>query len=200
MVRLLLFTFLCLMTRSGWGQSVFRLDSLPTNGVVLDKGWKWHSGDNPDWAKPELDDSGWDTLNPAQELSQLKQLPQHGNGWLRLHLRVATPLRGQAIGLFLQQIGATEIYINGQLTGLTGTINAHQQATVGVIFQISPFVHLTNDSLQVIAVRYAFSSNRLLTRPLPFFRLALLRPEMAKQHKLPVISMLLSSSFWPAFF
>ena len=31
---------------------VFHLDGLQTQGILLNKGWKFHSGDNPEWAKP----------------------------------------------------------------------------------------------------------------------------------------------------
>ncbi|MVM35634.1 hypothetical protein GO755_36795 [Spirosoma sp. HMF4905] len=63
-----------------WAQAVFRVDSLPANGILLNKAWKWHLGDNPAWAKPEFDDSRWDTLNPAQLISTLDKLPQQGIG------------------------------------------------------------------------------------------------------------------------
>ena len=32
-------------------RTIFKIDSLPANGILLDKGWKFHVGDNPDWAK-----------------------------------------------------------------------------------------------------------------------------------------------------
>ena len=36
---------------------VFRIDSLPTNGLVLNKNWKWHAGDNLEYAKLGFDES-----------------------------------------------------------------------------------------------------------------------------------------------
>jgi hypothetical protein len=29
----------------------FRIDFLPQQGILLDRGWKFHAGDNPDFAK-----------------------------------------------------------------------------------------------------------------------------------------------------
>ena len=37
-------------------EAIFRINSLPKEGVLLNQGWKWHAGDNPEWAKPEFDD------------------------------------------------------------------------------------------------------------------------------------------------
>jgi len=31
-------------------REVFRIDSLPKEGILLNQGWKWHAGDNPEWA------------------------------------------------------------------------------------------------------------------------------------------------------
>ena len=41
-------------------EAIFRIDSLPKEGVLLNQGWKWHPGDNPEWAKPEFDDAQWE--------------------------------------------------------------------------------------------------------------------------------------------
>jgi two-component system, NtrC family, sensor kinase len=32
-------------------QEALRIDSLPKQGILLDKNWKWHAGDSPDFAK-----------------------------------------------------------------------------------------------------------------------------------------------------
>jgi len=56
MKKLLTLLFLTSIHLSSWAQSeVFRIDSIPTQGILLDKGWKWHAGDNPDFAKLDFD-------------------------------------------------------------------------------------------------------------------------------------------------
>ncbi|MCU0339045.1 MAG: hypothetical protein MUE30_04115 [Spirosomaceae bacterium] len=47
--------------------AVFKIDSLPTQGILLDKGWKWHGGDNPEFAKPDFDDSAWEGIDPTKD-------------------------------------------------------------------------------------------------------------------------------------
>jgi light-regulated signal transduction histidine kinase (bacteriophytochrome) len=53
------------------------LDSLPLQGVLLEKGCKFHEGDNPNWAQPEYTDSAWQSINT---LFPLYKLPQTGLG------------------------------------------------------------------------------------------------------------------------
>ncbi|HUZ57760.1 MAG TPA: hypothetical protein VMU83_03155, partial [Hanamia sp.] len=37
---------------------VFNLNKLSNQDTLL-SGWKFHPGDNPQWAKPDFDDSHW---------------------------------------------------------------------------------------------------------------------------------------------
>lgn len=56
---LLTISLLCLV-QLFYGQQAttgFRIDSLPPQGVLLDKGWKWHAGDNP------AQEIGWILVN-----------------------------------------------------------------------------------------------------------------------------------------
>lgn len=46
-----------------YGQSnSVRIDSLPQEGFLLNKGWKFRADDNPDFAKLDFDDSKWRVL------------------------------------------------------------------------------------------------------------------------------------------
>ena len=53
------------------------IDSIPANGILLDKGWKYTAGDDPDYAKPDYDDSKWQAINPTADIQELPQL-KHG--------------------------------------------------------------------------------------------------------------------------
>ena len=55
-------------------EKVFHLDSLPVQGILLDKGWKFHVGDNPDWARPDFDDSKWEDIEPTLDIYRLPQI------------------------------------------------------------------------------------------------------------------------------
>ena len=159
----------CLFLAGGTagGQAVFSIDSIPPKGVLLDKAWKWQLGDQPHWAKPQLDDTHWDTLNPVLTIDQLKQLPKQAIGWLRIPLTIAPALRGKRVGLAIQQMGASELFLNGQFVLGIGEINAQKRVAIGCLFQYSSSFVLGADSLQVMAIRYSFTNDQVLNR-LPY--------------------------------
>jgi len=92
-------------------QNIFHLKELPTEGVLLDKGWKFHAGDNPDYAKPEYDDKAWQAINPTLDIHDLPQIPKSGVVWFRLHLFVDSNLLKEQLALIIQQSGASKIYL-----------------------------------------------------------------------------------------
>ena len=105
-------------------QGVFRLDSLPpATGILLDKGWKFHVGDKPDWAKADIDDSQWATINPVEDIMSLKQLDNTPIFWLRLHLKVDSTLRGKTFALSVKQTGASQFFLNGKLISEVGHVS-----------------------------------------------------------------------------
>jgi serine phosphatase RsbU (regulator of sigma subunit) len=112
------------------GQSI-----APLNGP-----WKFHIGDNPEWAQPGFDDSGWQsyTIDPkhpemtAVQAIQAKQLPgwqRHGHpgytgyAWYRIRLQ-APPDAGPLALLMPQYVDdAYEVYVNGQKIGSFGHLD-----------------------------------------------------------------------------
>src|SRR5829696_9190817 len=58
---LLLLSLILIFTAKCFSQElashIFHLDSIPAQrGIILNKGWKFHAGDNPQWAKVEYND------------------------------------------------------------------------------------------------------------------------------------------------
>ena len=116
----LLHTFLVALAQ----QSVFHLDSMPpATGILLDKGWKFHVGDKPDWAKADIDDSQWATINPVEDIMSLRQLDNTPIFWLRLHLKVNLTLRGKTFALSVKQTGASQFFLNGKLISEVGHVS-----------------------------------------------------------------------------
>jgi len=78
--------------------------------TVLISGWKFHFGDNPNWASPNFNDSSWVTI-------RLDSMPSRYNGqpaWFRLHLKVDPVYFKKAHTLVMDQYGASEIYFDGE--------------------------------------------------------------------------------------
>ena len=66
MKYILAFLFLfCTLTTKAQKPDVLIIDSLPPQGILLNQGWKWHAGDDPDFAKPNFDDSQWEDIDPT---------------------------------------------------------------------------------------------------------------------------------------
>ncbi len=77
------------------------LTKLPPEGVLLDKDWKFLSGDNPAYANSEYDDGGWETINPTLDIYDLPQIPKSGIVWFRLRFLINTSLDRQ-LALIIQ--------------------------------------------------------------------------------------------------
>jgi signal transduction histidine kinase/DNA-binding response OmpR family regulator len=151
--------------------AILRLERLPLVGIVLKQGWKWHAGDNSQWATPNYDDRNWIAIDPTQDLAKLPQVQRAKMGWLRLRVAVGPALQGKAVGLMINQWGASEIYLNGQLIRRFGKVSPHPLEVdaynpSGEPIAASQLVHvpLAMDSLQVLAVRFALQPD------IPFIR------------------------------
>ncbi|MVM35896.1 histidine kinase [Spirosoma sp. HMF4905] len=197
-----LFVWLCLVSLPVFSQSAFHIDSLPADGVRLDKNWKWHLGDNQSWAKPDFDDSRWDTISPIKDINLLDQLPQQSIGWLRVHLSVSPALRGKMVSLDIQQVGASELFLNGKLIFRAGKISAEKRLEIGSVYPYNQPISLDTSAVQVIAVRYAFTREQLIKNrfPLSFFRLNLKTSAVAealetKQNTFVVVEFILFGVF-----
>ena len=166
-----IFSFLLLL---GFAPNSFSQDSfnnaihlteLPPEGVLLNKGWKFQAGDNPEWAMPDYDDKGWTPVNPALELHNLPEVREAEIGWFRLELKVDSLLASKSLAILVSTIGASEIYLNGKLIYRFGIVSATYKEEQTRFFFDRPFsLKLDYPSSNVIAVRYSFNKKNLYLR------------------------------------
>src|ERR1700712_4039551 len=71
-----------------------QLTKLSPEGILLNKGWKFYAGDEPQWAKPDFDDSKWKSADPGTDITKFDLLKNSGVGWLRLHIRADSAIAG----------------------------------------------------------------------------------------------------------
>jgi len=95
---------------------------LPKQGILIDKGWKWHAGDNPDFEKVDFDDSKWESIDPTKDILDIPQLWSSDIGWFRIKFTVDSSILYNALALAVSQIGAAEYFLNGQPIGSFGKI------------------------------------------------------------------------------
>src|SRR4030095_9745034 len=144
---------------------IFHLDSIPSqSGVILDKGWKFHAGDDPQWAKVGYDDAIWQPVDPTLGLHKLPIVKKAGIGWFRLKMKVDSSLFNEKIAMVFACHGAAEIYLNGELVYKFGTVSSDYKAEQTIIVSFRPLsLKLGNKPLQELAVRYSFHKKNLYT-------------------------------------
>ena len=126
--------------------------------------WRFHQGDNPEWASPTYDDTEWEymgtlgTLLPKDEQSDNSW---GGIGWFRLHISVPdqrlwnTPLALNTV----YQDGASEIYLDGELIYEFGKVATQKQDEKPYWERNPQGITFSGQTEHVIAVRYSnFSS------------------------------------------
>ena len=153
--------FLLFFSSSTFAQKsqIFHIDSLPTEGVLLDKGWKFHTGDNPDWAKAGFDDSAWKPIDPTKDIAALPEIFNAQIKWLRLDFEVKNKLPNP-LGIAINQAGASEIYLNGHLNHQFGHFDT-DSTKVKAYDPLEYPIHFPIDSVRQyhLAVRYALQPN-----------------------------------------
>ena len=136
---------------------VFRIDSLTKDGVLLDKGWKFHAGDNPDFAKPDFDDSSWSSIDPTKDIMELNEMRYNSICWLRIPISISDTTILKKLSLVVKQTGATEFYLEGDLLEKFGSISNNRKDTEAYdpMGQAIAFP-IKNNKVNILAVRFAF--------------------------------------------
>ncbi|MCI1189958.1 ATP-binding protein [Hymenobacter sp. DH14] len=95
--------------------AALRINRLPADGLQLIKGWRYHPGDDPAWARPDFDDSGWKPLALRRNGREMPRATQTGVYWLRLRFRLSDSLRPRTLALQFWRRGTADVYLNGRL-------------------------------------------------------------------------------------
>lgn len=141
----------------------FRIDGLPKEGILLDKGWKWHAGDDPEWAKADFDDAGWEEIDPTKDIYDLKQVRRTQIGWLRLKIWVDSSLIRQPLAINLIQSGAHEIYLNQKLITHIGKVSKDPVKEKTYTSNGRPYaLYFERPGEQLLAVRSSFTKKNYI--------------------------------------
>ena len=137
------------------------------NGYFLDEYWKFRPGDNQAFAVPGYDDVAWSMIGASKLNLAAEKNKQFSNfngvGWFRLHLQIDSTLLGQPMAIRMRQLGASEIYLDGQKIDSFGkignakTTRAYNPINIPFTFSFNRAGH------HVLAVRYAnYNAQRYL--------------------------------------
>ena len=88
--------------------------------------WKFKTGDDQAWAKPDFDDSGWEILEAGSDWELQGYDSYDGYAWYRQKVTIPSSFKKEAeemggLVLYLGRIDdSDETYLNGRLLGKTG--------------------------------------------------------------------------------
>jgi cephalosporin-C deacetylase len=95
---------------------------------ILPGSWKFKTGDNPEWASPAFNDSGWGTITPGIVWEQQGFPAYDGYAWYRATFTIPSKFKKDAetyggLSLQLGKIDDVDFtYFNGDLIGKTGQL------------------------------------------------------------------------------
>lgn len=85
--------------------------TIPLQGCV------WRAGDNPDWAAPALDESGWLPYTSHQQVLQ-------PHLWIRCHAALSPIADLEEPALQVRLYAAYEVYVDGRMIGTSGNLHS----------------------------------------------------------------------------
>ena len=91
--------------------------------VNLEGNWKFKTGDDKEWKKPDFNDKDWATLMVPGYWESQGYKDYDGYAWYRKAFKAPADLDNNKLVLMMGKIDdLDEIYVNGQLVGSTGTM------------------------------------------------------------------------------
>jgi hypothetical protein len=178
--------FLCAMHSRGYAESPTRQTAqdktapaasavqvkLGESSTRLGGPWKFHTGDDLAWARPDFDDSSWDamdlTVAPGTEGAGWTQrgYPGYaGFAWYRLQVDVQGATHRLALKMPDQADDAYQVYVNGQLIGDFGKFYGKRVTAYNSLPEGFPFPKGVANGTIAIAIRMWMDSATRFNSP-----------------------------------
>ena len=81
--------------------------------IRLQSAWRFHEGDNPAWADPDFDDSGWEKVDLTKSLADQGMDDYSGYSWFRLRVNPQPGTLPLSLFLDCHGLGQLTAYIEG---------------------------------------------------------------------------------------
>lgn len=154
-------TFLfILISCQAWAQTHSPIKSISSDGFSLSKFWKWHEGDNAKWSAASFNDSTWKNAPVLyKNISHFPELREAQIGWFRKPIRLDSSLAKKTLYLNIEQMGASEIYLDGKLLHKIGVVSTNPAIEkTKVLAELLP-ITLTDTLQHILAIRYSFTKS-----------------------------------------
>jgi serine phosphatase RsbU (regulator of sigma subunit) len=123
--------------------------------IYLQDRWRFHPGDDLQWAEPDYDDSQWSVISTNLSEPDLAFIDWEGIGWFRIEMKVDESLRAKPVALIVDRhLGASEIYINGEKVYELGSFSESPESVVSFRKEAPIPIVFDNSEIQVFAVRF----------------------------------------------
>ncbi|MCH6202061.1 ATP-binding protein [Aquiflexum sp. LQ15W] len=92
------------------------------------EGWIFRQGNDPNWADPNLDTNGWETMNPTALNPKMEDENGRLEGWFRIRIKVNESLENIPLAISRELWAATDVYLDGKLVHSFGDTGNPYQA------------------------------------------------------------------------
>lgn len=141
------------------GQDVWQISSENMRGIfdwiALPAELPFSPIDDPSFAQPDYDHTAWQIAPTRLLPGDATSDAWTGTGWFRLRFKVDSTLHQVPLGLRIEQRGASEIYLDGELLYAVGSIGATPEETEIQLQRTHVVFSLDERDDHVLAVRYA---------------------------------------------
>ena len=122
--------------------------------TVVSTQWRFHTGNDPNWAKPNYDDSGWKLLKVSEDWDEQGYHEEQDQAWFRFTILI--PARTPGLVIQMPRISKNyRLYANGQEVGGVGDFPpgpAHSTVGAPRIFTL-PVIPTQQPQRMTIALR-----------------------------------------------
>ena len=98
--------------------------------INLEGNWRFSIGDNPDWAKPDYNDSRWEKIYVPDSWENQGFNGYNGYAWYRISFKLPREYDGRTLYLSLGRVDdVDETFVNGKMIGRSGSFPPHYSST-----------------------------------------------------------------------
>ena len=131
-----------LLAAAGWLHAqTFNLQTDREPVTSLNGLWRFHTGDNPQWASPNFDDSQWPLLRSDESWTKQGYPGYSGYAWYRFQV-IVPPGEGQLSLLLPPILSSYQVFVDGKLVKTVGRMPPDGTGTMAlptmVPLQVSP--------------------------------------------------------------
>ncbi len=120
--------------------------------------WLFKSGNNPQWAEPELNTSDWEYRTPKQLSVRLRNKNDEVEGWFRIKVKCNESIRDSMLFVNVGNFGqAIDMYIDGNLYysyGSTGEFGKPYKRNSGANLRLYRAINLEPGAEHLLAFHY----------------------------------------------